>query len=225
MKKTLSVVSEILSLPKVSINLNVNDSDAEKLFHSFNSRHPRFPVIRRKTIGVMLLNLNNYTKIEDYLKTVSGKNSTAYYSRRCAKEGYEFKSFNPNDYQDKILEINMSQPERQGIKMSKPYSERIEYQINEKNIYGGIFLHRELVAYIWFRVQGELIIVNRILGHAEHLKKGVMYLLFSSAVNYILQKKITVKWMMYDTFFGAKEGLKLFKTRLGFKPYIVRWKR
>jgi len=225
MKKILGVVLEILRLPKVSINLNVDDSESEKLFHSFNNRHPRFPVIRRKTIGVMLLNLNNYTKIEDYLQTVSGKNSTAYYSRRCAKEGYEFRSFNPNDYQDRILEINNSQPERQGIKMSKSYSERLSYLTDEKNIYGGVFLHNELVAYIWFRVQGDLIIVNRILGHAEHLKKGVMYLLFSSAVNYVLQEKVAVKWMMYDTFFGAKEGLKLFKTRLGFKPYIVRWKK
>ncbi|MFD2270342.1 hypothetical protein ACFS07_02300 [Undibacterium arcticum] len=30
-----------------------------------------------------------------------------------------------------------------------------------------------------------------------------------------------VKYVMYDTYFGATEGLKTFKTMLGFKPYRV----
>ena len=31
------------------------------------------------------------------------------------------------------------------------------------------------------------------------------------------------KYIMYDTFFGASEGLKKFKEKLGYKPYKVRW--
>jgi hypothetical protein len=32
-----------------------------------------------------------------------------------------------------------------------------------------------------------------------------------------------VRYIMYDTFFGASDGLKRFKKKLGFKPYKVRW--
>ncbi len=225
MENIFRIIPEILRLPKVSVNLKVNDNEAEKLFRLFNSRHPRFPLIRKKTIGVMLMDISSFKDGEDYLKTVSGKNSTAYYSRRCLKEGYGFRLFNPNEFQEKILEINNSQPERQGIKMSRSYLEKSDYPLNENNIYGGIFIQNELAAYLWLRTQGELVIVNRILGHEAHLKKGVMYLLFSSSVNVIIHERKDIRWMMYDTFFGAKDGLKLFKTRLGFKPYIVRWKR
>ena len=31
-------------------------------------------------------------------------------------------------------------------------------------------------------------------------------------------------YLMYDTFFGASEGLKKFKEKLGFQPYKVKWK-
>lgn len=225
MKNILGIISEIFRLPRVSIHLNVNDSESAKLYHAFNKRHPRFPLVRKKTIGVMLMDISSFSGVEDYLKIVSGKNSTAYYSRRCLKEGYEFRLFNPNEFQESILAINNSQPERQGVRMGSTYLERFDYPLNEKNSYGGIFFQNELVAYLWLRTQGELVIVNRILGHATHLKRGVMYLLFSSSVNTAIHRWKEARWMMYDTFFGAKEGLKLFKTRLGFKPYIVRWER
>lgn len=172
-----------------------------------------------------MLNLSEFRINEDYLVTVSGKNSTAYYSRKCLKDGYIFRIIDPNKFQTEILTINSSQTERQGIKMAASYLQHLNYPDNHHHFYGGLFLNNELVAYIWFVEQGEMVLVNRILGHAAHLKKGIMYLLFSSSIEFILKQKIKINWVMYDMFFGASEGLKLFKTRLGFKPYFVRWKK
>jgi hypothetical protein len=31
------------------------------------------------------------------------------------------------------------------------------------------------------------------------------------------------KYIMYDTFFGATDGLKQFKKKLNYKPYKVKW--
>ena len=31
------------------------------------------------------------------------------------------------------------------------------------------------------------------------------------------------KYIAYDTYFGASDGLKQFKNKLGYKPYKVRW--
>jgi hypothetical protein len=33
----------------------------------------------------------------------------------------------------------------------------------------------------------------------------------------------SAKYIMYDTFFGATRGMRMFKQKLGFKPYRVKW--
>ncbi|GDX53435.1 hypothetical protein LBMAG27_24820 [Bacteroidota bacterium] len=223
--KIISVLKKISKLEKVTVSLGVNDDEGKILFKSLNRFHPKYIFIRNKTIGVSLLNLSEFRTNEDYLVTVSGKNSTAYYSRKCLKDGYIFRILDPNKFQTEILTINSSQTERQGIKMAASYLHHLNYPDNHHHFYGGLFLNNELVAYIWFVEQGEMVLVNRILGHAAHLKKGIMYLLFSSSIKFILKQKIKINWVMYDMFFGASEGLKLFKTRLGFKPYFVGWKK
>lgn len=223
--KIISVLKKISKLEKVTVSLGVNDDEGKILFKSLNRFHPKYIFIRNKTIGVSLLNLSEFRTNEDYLVTVSGKNSTAYYSRKCLKDGYIFRILDPNKFQTEILTINSSQTERQGIKMAASYLHHLNYPDNHHHFYGGLFLNNELVAYIWFVEQGEMVLVNRILGHAAHLKKGIMYLLFSSSIEFILKQKIKINWVMYDMFFGASEGLKLFKTRLGFKPYFVGWKK
>lgn len=54
-----------------------------------------------------------------------------------------------------------------------------------------------------------------------------MYLLISEVINMLVDLKnkqdTSPKWLMYDTFYGAKPGLTEFKKRLGFKPYRVKW--
>jgi len=53
-----------------------------------------------------------------------------------------------------------------------------------------------------------------------------MYLLTEGIVDYLIAQKHETGlpiWLMYDTFFGAPEGLWYFKERLGFRPYRVKW--
>jgi hypothetical protein len=38
-----------------------------------------------------------------------------------------------------------------------------------------------------------------------------------------LMRERAVRFVMYDTFFGASPGLKNFKTILGFKPYRAKY--
>ena len=54
-----------------------------------------------------------------------------------------------------------------------------------------------------------------------------MYLLISEVIRDMILQKLVIgypNWIMYDTFFGASDGLKYFKERLGFKPYKVNWR-
>jgi hypothetical protein len=47
---------------------------------------------------------------------------------------------------------------------------------------------------------------------------GIMHLLLSEAICRLIDGG-KVRYVMYDTFFGAQPGLRNFKTILGFRPY------
>jgi hypothetical protein len=69
----------------------------------------------------------------------------------------------------------------------------------------------------------ELILINRILGHANHLKNNVMYLLLTKYVTTKISNLQYSKYLMYDTFGKKKNGLVQYKNRLGFQPYTVNY--
>ena len=50
-----------------------------------------------------------------------------------------------------------------------------------------------------------------------------MYLLFAEAVRVLMEEK-SIRYFMYDTYFGGTDGLRLFKKRIGFEPFHVRWR-
>jgi hypothetical protein len=84
-----------------------------------------------------------------------------------------------------------------------------------------------IVAYALVPNIGDLWFVDYVLGHGEHLKRGIMYLLMTG----IIEEKIELakepgnpQWIMYDTFLGAPVGLRQFKEVVGFSPHWVRWK-
>ena len=52
-----------------------------------------------------------------------------------------------------------------------------------------------------------------------------MYLLCTETVKVLFNNYKNCNYLMYDTFFGATDGLKLFKKRIGFEPYKVSWKK
>jgi hypothetical protein len=49
-----------------------------------------------------------------------------------------------------------------------------------------------------------------------------MYLLLIEIICKLIEDS-QVQYFMYDTFLGAREGLRNFKRRLGFQPYHVRY--
>ena len=79
---------------------------------------------------------------------------------------------------------------------------------------------KTLVAYLWLYRAGELALVSTILGHAEHLEDGVMYRLFLGMLERQYPLGGTV---VYNRFDSGTEGLRFFKTRLGFAEGDVTW--
>ncbi|MFM2208247.1 MAG: hypothetical protein RL213_2222 [Bacteroidota bacterium] len=222
---SLKQLSEVLRMPEKTVCLGDSDAD-RRLFESFTSRHPKFPLISRKTVGVALLPLDDFKTSEDYLESVGGKNSAAYFSRKAIRAGYAYAAFDPNSRADDIQRIHLSSPERQGKKMDSSYRTGFgEYPSDRRNSFYGVFKGDELVAYIWIVRSGQLLLMNRIMGHADHLRNGVMYLLVSSLIRQEIDKEgAQGRFVMYDTMLGASAGLRMFKERCGFRPYRLKWR-
>lgn len=210
---------------KVSIHLG-NSETADRLLVYFNTRKWNRGFLKLKKFNISLLPIDQFSKDEDYLASVNGKNSAAYFSRRCSKMGYTFQSFNPNDEIDAIFEINTSSTERQGREMDESYKLLVtEWPNDDVNNWFGIYSKEgKLVAYVWTYVVGEMVLINRILGHGDYLKENVMYLLMTSVVSTFVNDN-RINFIMYDTFGKFENGLVMFKKRIGFKPFTVNFKR
>lgn len=225
MKKLLRLLHTIHRLPVVSVMLDVASEEGRRMYRYYTRRHPRYFLIRNKTVGVAFIALKPFPGYEAFLATVSGKNSAAYYARRSERNGYRFRAIDPKLYIEQIHHIHTSAPVRQGKAMDTAYLEPLRtYPENANNTYYGLFRDEMLVGYLWCVRSGELITLNRLLGHAGYLKDGIMYQLVLSGIREIFGMKDRPAYIMYDTLFGASEGLGLFKKRLGFKPYKVNWK-
>src|ERR1700746_1321015 len=114
---------------------------------------------------------------------------------------------------------------QQGHAMEKDYLKfRASFPAEKNWMYLGVKDNQgRLVAYLDINCVGELAYVGPILGHAAFLHDGIMYLLFAAAVR-ILMVETSVRYFMYDTYFGGSEGLRLFKKRIRFRSFRVRWR-
>lgn len=198
----------------------------QKTFRYFTKLH-RLKIIKNKTIGVALIDLHLYENFENYYKSINGKNSAAYYSRKALRKGYNFIEIDRNDFIEDIYQINTSAQNRQGKKMSEGYLQKVEKYKDEFNYryFGVTNENGKLLSYCNIAFYGEFSLIVTLLGHKKYLNDGIMYLMIIkfSEMMFNEYKQKGYKYIMYDTFFGASEGLKKFKQKLGFKPYKVKW--
>lgn len=227
--KIVTLLNEILKLPRITLsfmpNLYANEEEIRPVFDSFIKPHPKYRIIKNKELGVSLINLQTYSSCNDYLTSINGKNSASYYARKARNRHYQFFQIDRNDYLNDIFDINTSIPERQGKKMTSPYcqkNDRLEEKENYK-YFGVINADGKLRSYCYIGYYGDFAIVSQLLGHKNYLNDGIMYLMMSKIVCELIKEQ-KIFYLMYDTFYGAGEGLQMFKKKLGFAPYRVKWK-
>ncbi|HZF70595.1 hypothetical protein [Sulfuricurvum sp.] len=227
--KFLSLLNEIRKLPRVTLTFMPrfcnNEQETKLLFESFIKPHPKYKIVKSKELGVSLIHLSLYSTCEEYLASINGKNSAFYYARKAKNRHYTVSQIERNSYLNDIFDINTSMPERQGKKMSSPYcqkSERLDDKENYK-YFGVIDADGKLRSYCYIGYYGNFAIVSQLLGHKKYLNDGIMYLMMSEIICELIKEQ-KVPYLMYDTFYGAGEGLQMFKKKLGFAPYRVKWK-
>jgi hypothetical protein len=217
-------IGQVFALQKRRIALG-NTANGRTLYEWFTQPHDKLPIVSNKTLGVELLDLEMFDCFEHYLKCINGKNSAAYYRRKALSKGYTFANIDRNRYIDDIYEVNSSRETRQGRQMHPAYFEKPTEYIDEPDwLYCGVVnSDGKLVAYLNLQIANEVAVVRTLLGHGEFLNDGIMYLLLTEAARQIYEHG-WCRYVMYDMYFGSSEGLRLFKEKLGFKPYRVTWR-
>jgi len=92
-------------------------------------------------------------------------------------------------------------------------------------IQGNQVTNEKLVGYIFLRRFGEFLLYSQILGHYGHLSSGIMTLLHHEVMKWTLDSYESevqgVKAVMYAGFDQGTEGLRDWKKREGFEPFLM----
>jgi hypothetical protein len=211
------------TMPRVQIVLSWGGEEEDAVLRRFRSRHPRFKIVGSKAVGVALLPLDDFADVDAYL---AGLRYARRRVRRASRLGYAVEAFDPDERRADLLAIHSSLPERQGRPIDPEYLDPDAVVTRGPNVeYLGVLLDGVVLAYSRIDYVGDIAGMGRVMGHGDHLENGVMFLLTAGIVGHVKSTRPQARYLFYDMFFGAPNGLRAFKANLGFRPYYVRWKR
>ena len=181
---------------------------------------PTGPVLLRHPLALLAIP----SCYEKYLKEIA--HHTRQKVRKAAKEGYHYREFDWNDHLDDIFKINTSKEIRSGGAMRGWYREPVKprYHSTEERYYKkyyGLFKDDRLCAYLYLVLCGDCCYFKHIIGHADQLKKGIMYYLVSCTIQHYVGHP-HIKWLNYSFFkAGAIGATTDFRTRARFQGYAT----
>jgi hypothetical protein len=221
--RLLADLRTAVTMPRVDVVASRGEPAEDEILRFLRRPHPRYRIVGNKVVGAALLRLDEFDDVEGYLAPLRSARKRA---RRASRLGYAVASFDPNDRRSELLAIHTSLPERQGHPIDPSYLDAAAvYETGTHVEYIGVLRDDALVAYSELRYAGEIVGMNRVMGHGDHLADNVMFLLMAGIVEHVKSAHPETRYVFYDMFFGAGEGLRGFKTRLGFRPHYVHWKR
>lgn len=221
----LTEALELSRLPSVTVEMS-GDERCRDLYASFTRRHPRWRLIQNKRWGVALLRIPD--QYDAYFKDPKRAHLRREFNR-ATRAGFAFGPLDPHARLDEVMAINRSAEERQGRPMHPHYLDEdrvVDNFAHASDVYGVTDSAGVLRAYVCVRACGDVACVERLLGHADVLRQGVMWVLLVGVIReFVGRRQIDGRptWLMYDTYFGASEGMRQFKRWIGCEPYRVRW--
>lgn len=224
LRETLRLAAQIARLPRARLRFDtaLNPELVRRTHRLFTQPHPRYRLVRNKSLGIALLDLRAYDSGAAYLHALRRRDYAGYHSRRARERGYTVAEIDRNDYVDDIHHINTSADARQGRPMDPAYAARIaRYEtVDGLRHYGVLDKDGRLVAYGDVGVYGDFAATDRLLGYKNN--DGVMYLLLADIACRLIDDG-RLNYLMYDTYLGALPGLRNFKRKLGFQPYRIHY--
>jgi hypothetical protein len=215
---------QLLRLPVAHLQFqqSINPEHIKSTYRYYTKPHPRYKIIRHKTMGAALIDLHSLNTREHYLDSIKGKNAGAYHAKRARSRGYVFAEIDRNRYIDDIYAINTSLDNRQGRPMEASYREkqtRFE-ALKHFRYYGILNPDGRLVAYANLGLYGNFGGFSHLIGIRNN--DGIMHFMVVEIISQLIEQR-QVRYVMYDTFFGAQPGMQAFKKIVGFRPYRARY--
>lgn len=215
---------EIARLPVagLSFHSHLDPAGIAEAYRYFTKPHPKYRIIQNKSVGAALIDLRATANRANYLEQIKGKNLGAYHAKRARARGYVVAEIERNQFIDDIHEINTSVDTRQGRPMEQHYLQKVSHfaTLPYFRYYGLFDAKGKLMAYANLALYGDFCAFTHVIGHRNN--DGIMHLLVVEIVCGLLDQG-KLNFIMYDTFFGARPGLRNFKEIVGFKPYRARF--
>lgn len=224
LSQRLATIRRLATLPSAHLifERHIEPENVAATYRYYTKPHPTYRIIRHKTWGAALIDLQQFGSLDQYLEHIRGRNGGAHHARRARARGYVLADIDRNEHLDAIHAINTAIDERQGRPMDDSYRARPEpYERLANYHHFGVFnAEGKLMAYAEMGRFGNFCAFSRLIGHRNN--DGFMHLAVVDIVARLLREQ-HVRYLMYDTFFGALPGMQQFKTILGFTPYRVRY--
>lgn len=157
---------------------------------------------------------------------------------RCARLGYFVREITPHVHAEEMAEINHSMPVRSGGEMTEGYKLTRDELMKSfraasspdvhcsyhRNVWYGIFASSEkLVGYVMLSRRGNWATYNKILGHGDYLKYGIMPALHMWIVRAMIEERpYPIRYLCYTGMWQSRRGdLLRWKIRAGFRGMRV----
>ncbi len=225
LRATIREALDLLQLPVVRIEM-AGGPQAKELYRHFTRRHARWKVIQRTAWGVALMEIPASPEAYEEILSKHWRRQI----KVARKAGMDCRPMDLLEHVAEVLAINQSMPVRQGREIHPDYLDegRVrEFFANVDDAMGAFDKEGVLRGYLTTRTCGEVVVLERVLGHADFLSTGMMYLLFSAVAAQLTERRAAgspARWFMYDSFSGAAPGMRAFKSVVGLHPYRVRWR-
>ena len=232
--RRLEDVQAMRNLPQMTICLMLDKTEGndpfyrtvvERFHRNAVSVHPRYKVIPGFKYGVACCDLAAEPRGYQWIIESSARRNY----KKAARTGYTFRRIDFNAHLADIGRIRRSTDVRQGKVPTSFFEEvsRISDPPSRSSFhdypYFGVFFGDQLRAYGSCLVSGELMSVEHILGHADHVEDGIVPMLLIEIAEYARQNYPSVRYYCYGSFFGASPTMRRFKTKFGFSPHKVTW--
>jgi hypothetical protein len=222
--KHYKTLVQLLQLPVAHLQFqqNINPEHIRSTYRYYTKLHPRYKIIRHKTLGAALIDLEQVNTREKYLDFIKGKNCGAYHAKRARSRGYQFAEIDRNHHVDDIYAINTALDNRQGRPMDAHYLEKqLHFEtLSHFRYYGVLAPDGRLVAYANLGLYGNFGGFSQLIGVRNN--DGIVHLLVVEIIAQMIEQR-RVRYVMYDTYFGAHPGMQSFKKILGFRPYRAKY--
>ncbi len=233
----LATLREVLALPQLTVDLQWRHTErnapffrnyTRQFYEEARQRHPRFPLVRRYSIGFAIHALEK--DFEAYFMAIEAAARRNW--KKAQRHQFRFQAIDFNERLPEIREIVSSTEVRQGKVPDRLLKGEIHENTNPPSLdshhdypfFGVLNADGKLCAYAGCFLCGDICLIETIYGHADYQQFGIVPLLIIEIARQLIDHHPEVPYYAYGTYYGASESLRRFKRKFGFHPARVQWK-